>query len=135
MFRFFSKFLIFFKHFRFFLSFSFFVFKIFDFFFKIFRFFFNFRFFSTFFEIFRFFFLYIFFPKTGRATKKCCWWTGETEISPVLLYGRGCSREFSKMKFQKFWWIFLLFLVNFFHIFCEKKSQNFITLTLDATFL
>ena len=28
--------------------------------------------------------------KTGRATKNCCWWTGETEISPVLLYGQGC---------------------------------------------
>ena len=27
--------------------------------------------------------------KTGRATKKV-WSTGETEISPVLLYGGGC---------------------------------------------
>ena len=29
--------------------------------------------------------------KTGRATKNCCRWTGETEISPVLLYGQGCK--------------------------------------------
>ena len=31
----------------------------------------------------------------GRATKKF-WWTGDTELSPVLLYvGGGCSKKYA----------------------------------------